>query len=93
MSERINELTPVFCETIPETLEHGKLYISEKFELAIHLCACGCGVKTVTSFWPGNWTITNNNGEVTLNPSIGNFSGETPYHAHYFIRNNKIDWC
>ena len=30
--------------------------------------------------------------KVTLRPSIGNFNGETPYHAHYYITDNKIRW-
>lgn len=89
----INELIPVFCEYIPDTLEEGKIYISEEGSLAIHLCACGCKGKTVTPF--GNtdgWNLTNNNGFITLRPSIGNFMGENPYHAHYFITDNKIQW-
>ena len=94
MNERINELIPVFCDEIPAQLENGKLYISEKFKISIHLCACGCFEKSVTPFGgEGRWALSNNNGEVTLDPSIGNFRGENPYHAHYFIRNNKIDWC
>ena len=36
------QLSPQFVEFIPEILEEGILYISEKFELAIHRCACGC---------------------------------------------------
>ena len=23
---------------------------------------------------------------------VGNFNGENPYHAHYYITNNKIEW-
>lgn len=93
--ERIYELVPVFCEQIPEELENGKLYISEKYSMSAHLCACGCGHETFLGLqptWKGNWTLTNNNGSITLRPSIGNFAGENPYHAHYFITNNKIEW-
>lgn len=90
----IKELTPIFCELVPDTLEEGKLYISERYSCAIHLCACGCGQKTVTPInSPKEWQLTNNNGLITLRPSIGNFNGENPYHAHYFITNNKIEWC
>ena len=32
---RINELEPIFCEQIPGIKEEGKLYISEKFSVAI----------------------------------------------------------
>ena len=80
-------------ETFPEVLEEGTLYISEKYRLAAHLCACGCKEKTVTPInKPGEWSLTDNNGLVTLRPSIGNFKGQNPYHAHYFITNNKIEW-
>jgi len=92
---KIYKLEPVFCEQIYKELEEGKLYISEKYGVAIHLCACGCGVETVTDFqpvWSAGWTFKNNNGLVTLRPSIGNFNGEEPYHAHYYITDNKIEW-
>ena len=90
--ERLNELFPVYCEHIHETLEHGNLYISNEFKIAIHLCACGCGVQTVTPIDEGEWAISDNEGKITLRPSIGNFMGENPYHAHYFFTEKKIDW-
>lgn len=89
--EKIYELTPLYSEFIPDIIDPGKLYISETFGIAIHLCACGCGVKTVTPLGAGEWTLQKNEDKVTLRPSIGNFTGENPYHAHYFITNNKID--
>lgn len=92
---RINEITPVYCEHIPEEMEEGKLYISKEYQIAVHLCACGCGGKTATRInKPAGqcWTLTDNNGKVSLNPSIGNWSGENPYHAHYYITDNKIVW-
>jgi hypothetical protein len=90
--ERINELTPAYVEHMPDKLEPGKLYISTVFKLAIHLCACGCGGQTVTPLKDGEWTLTDKGGIVTLRPSIGNWSGENPYHAHYYITDNKIEW-
>lgn len=93
---RIKELTEiVYCDQIPENLEEGKLYVSEKYGTAIHLCACGCKQKTVTTltpYWDSGWTLTRINHTVTLRPSIGNFAGENPYHAHYYITENKIEW-
>lgn len=96
---RINDITPVFVEKyMPDELELGKLYISKQYGTAIHLCACGCGGKTVTPIepFPSGWRlkekIVNGNCHVTLRPSIGNWSGERPYHAHYYITDNKIDW-
>ncbi len=86
------EIIPVYVEFIPAILEDGKLYISTEYGVAIHLCACGCFGKTVTPLGKGEWTLTKNADAITLRPSIGNWSGENPYHAHYFITNNKIEW-
>lgn len=89
---KIFELQPVYCVEMPKELESGKLYISKEYKVAIHLCACGCGGKTVTPIEDTEWKLTEDDGKVTLRPSIGNFNGEEPYHAHYFITENKIDW-
>jgi hypothetical protein len=92
MCEKINEIVPVYCDYIPDVLEPGKLYIAGEFNVAVHSCACGCGGKTVTPLGAGEWALTENDARVTLRPSIGNFSGESPYHAHYYITDNKIEW-
>lgn len=89
---KIFEIKPAYSDHIPEELKEGILYISEKYEVAIHLCACGCGGKTVTPLGAGEWNIVKNGDSVTLRPSIGNWAGENPYHAHYFITDNKIEW-
>lgn len=92
---RIYEIEPIYVEFIPNDLEPGKLYISKRFNLAIHKCACGCddGRKVVTPFnEPREWKLTEKDGKVTLRPSVGNWMGERPYHAHYYITNNKIEW-
>jgi hypothetical protein len=96
---KIIEVTPVYVEKFPkeEDMEEGKLYISKKYGLSDHLCACGCRGQTVMDFKPihkDGWELIENpDGTVSFTPSIGNFSGETPYHAHYFITNNKIIGC
>ena len=87
---KITELLPVYVEEMPEVLEEGKLYISEKHIVAIHLCACGCGEKTVTPLGKRGWMMIRNANLITLRPSIGNFSGEKPYHAHYWVTDNKV---
>lgn len=93
MGNKIFELETIECDQVPPILEDGKLYLSRVYRTAIHLCACGCGQKTVTPLaGEYKWDITESNGKITLRPSIGNFSGEDPYHAHYFITENKIDW-
>ncbi len=91
---RIGELKPEYHDTFPKELkmEPGKLYITEEYGVAMHLCACGCGGKTVTPLGQNGWTLTKNEDKVTLRPSIGNWSGESPYHAHYYITDNKIEW-
>lgn len=89
----IHELTPKQVEYIPKEKEEGILYISKRFNLAIHLCACGCKRESVTPFNDlKEWKLTEENNSITLRPSIGNFNGERPYHAHYYITNNKIQW-
>lgn len=91
---KISELCPVFVEDIKLPLEEGVLYISKVYGVAIHLCACGCGKQAVTpiGITRDDWTLMESSEGVTLRPSIGNFIGERPYHAHYYITNNKIQW-
>jgi uncharacterized protein DUF6527 len=86
-------LTAEYCDTIPKELAEGIIYISLEFKVAIHLCACGCRQKTVTPINRSNsWQLSDVDGKITLRPSIGNFMGENPYHAHYYITQNKIEW-
>lgn len=89
---KINELKLMYTTHIPERdrMETGVLYISEKYETAIHLCACGCGEQVVTPLDDGtkHWQKTGTRDSVTLRPSIGN-----PWcKAHYYVTENKIDW-
>lgn len=78
---------------MPETLEHGILYVSKKFELAIHLCACGCGIETVTPFHTTGsesnrgWAWDDSG---TLTPSIGN--NKFPCRSHYYVTETRIIW-
>lgn len=92
----INEFKIEHCHYIPKDIKEGIIYISKEFKLAMHLCACGCGGKTVmpTDISAGGWSmLEESDGTVSFRPSIGNFSGENPYHAHYFIVKNKVQWC
>ena len=91
------ELIPAYFEEIPnDDLHEGILYISEHYSTTMHLCCCGCGKKVVCALephWQDGWTLTKNfEGFVTLRPSIGNWTGQNPYHVHYYITNNKIEW-
>jgi hypothetical protein len=78
---------------INDPLEDGVLYVSRRFELAIHLCACGCGEKTVTPLDDGTrgWTLTEDGNGVTLRPSIGNQNFNC--RSHYWITNGEVVPC
>jgi|WetSurMetagenome_2_1015567.scaffolds.fasta_scaffold03883_20 hypothetical protein len=94
---KLTAIIPIYVDIMPghEDIEFGRLYITKDLNLAIHLCACGCGKEVVTKlrpFWGDGWEIINNEGLVTLRPSIGNWNKQSPYHAHYYITDNKIDW-
>lgn len=89
---KLFNITPKYCNQIPSELKEGVIYISKEHDVAIHLCACKCGRKTVTPLGKNGWSLTDKNGLITLSPSIGNFKGESPYHAHYFIIDNRIKW-
>ena len=90
---KLSQIIPRFVDSIPRDLEEGVLYVSKKYETAIHLCACGCGNQAVTPFgsWQDSWTLSENGEAVTLSPSILN--SHCPTKAHYFIRGNRVDWC
>ena len=90
---RLTEIKPVYVETIPKKIEEGVLYISKKYGCTIHLCACGCGEKTVMEIkpeWKNGWSLTEVDGNVSFSPSIGNWN--FPCRSHYYITNNKIIW-
>ena len=83
-----------FVDNIPRPIKPGIIYVSEKYGVAIHLCACGCGKETVTPLGDGEWTLTKSGDKVSLTPSIGNFIWERPnYHAHYVITDNVAKFC
>lgn len=86
-------LKTIKTEHIPEVKQPGILYVSEPYEIAIHLCACGCGGEAVTPFRNENsgWVYTEENDGPTLNPSIGH--QHWPCRSHYFVRNGKIEFC
>lgn len=71
---RTGQLIPEFVEFIPERLAPEVLYISKRYSTASHLCCCGCGLEVVTPLNPAKWRLIENNGTVSLHPSIGNWS-------------------
>lgn len=86
-----SSLRPKFVEFIPEKLEGGILYISQRYRTATHLCCCGCGEEVVTPLGQTDWSLKVANGNVTLYPSIGNWSFACK--SHYWIRDGKIVWA
>jgi hypothetical protein len=90
MSKAIS-IRPEFVDRIPKILQDGVIYISEKYSTAAHNCCCGCGVKIVTPLKPGRWTLKINGGQVSIHPSIGNWSSACQ--SHYWIENNQIKWA
>jgi hypothetical protein len=76
---------------IPKELKPGVLYVSEEFDIAIHLCACGCGSRVKTPLGPTEWSISETKSGVTLRPSVGNW--QQPCRSHYLITRGKIVWA
>lgn len=87
----LKRLTPEFVDEVPELMAPGKLYVSRKFNVAMHVCPCGCGGEVTTRLGPGGWTLAENgNGTVSLRPSVGPSTQRCK--SHYWITNNDVDW-
>jgi len=85
---KTNYLIHKFVEYIPEKKEEGILYISIKYCIAVHKCACGCGQEVVTPISPTDWQLYFDGETVSLSPSIGNWNFDC--HSHYWIKKNCI---
>lgn len=88
---RQTDLSHQFVEFIPERLEQGVLYISQRYGTAAHKCCCGCGEEVITPLNPTDWSLRIGGNVVTLHPSIGNWSFAC--RSHYWIRRNKVVWA
>jgi len=75
---------------LPIQLEANVLYVSEEFEVAGHLCPCGCGSKIITPLGINEWSLSVVEEKPTLKPSIGNW--QLPCQSHYWIRKGEILW-
>lgn len=91
IKEKIEEFEIKSVERIPNRLESGILYVCLNHHVAVHLCACGCREKTVTPLGLCGWNLIFNENGLSLKPSIGNF--QIACNSHYFITNNKVEWC
>ena len=76
---------------IPKQLSPGILYVTERYSVAAHLCACGCGNKVVTPLGPVEWSLSENGDLPSLWPSIGNW--QLPCRSHYIISHGQINWA
>ncbi|MCI0627297.1 MAG: hypothetical protein L0387_37565 [Acidobacteria bacterium] len=76
---------------IPKALEPGVLYVSEEFDIAVHLCACGCGTTINTPLGPTEWSVTETATGPSLDPSIGNW--QEACESHYWIEGGKVRWA
>lgn len=88
---RQTTLSHEFVELMPSQLAEGVLYISIPYETAIHLCACGCGIKVVTPISPPEWRLTWDGDTVSLFPSVGNW--QFPCRSHYWITRSLVEWA
>lgn len=76
---------------MPSELEENILYVSEAFETAAHLCACGCKAKIRTPLDATEWEYTEDKNGPSLYPSIGNWQQDCQ--SHYWIQNGEILWA
>ena len=80
-----------FVDYIPTNLDDSVLYVSIRFGIVVHRCACGCGEEVVTPLGPGEWKLTYDGRTVSLAPSIGNWS--FPCRSHYWIDEGSVQWA
>lgn len=76
---------------MPEALENGVLYVSERYRLALHSCCCGCGEEVSTPLGRTEYTLRDDAGGVTLHPSIGNH--DFACRSHYLIERGRVVWA
>lgn len=88
---KVDRLTAVFVENIPEQLEDGVLYVSRESHVALHNCACGCGEEVSTPLVPTEYALVMEDGGASIWPSIGNH--DFTCGSHYVIKRGHIRWA
>jgi hypothetical protein len=88
---RVDRLSAVFVDEMPEVLEDGILYVSQECRVALHNCACGCGEEVSTPLLPTEFTLTMDDGGASVWPSIGNHDFACA--SHYIIKRGQIVWA
>lgn len=77
-------------EFLPDELDEGVLYVSLRYSIVVHLCACGCRTKVFCALDPSDYKITFDGQSISMWPSIGNWD----FHcrSHYIIRRGQVQW-
>ena len=88
---KLSRISALRVHYMPKELQHGFLYVSEKHESAVHLCACGCGSTVTTPITANRWSFKDSAHGPSLWPSVGNW--EQPCRSHYIIEDGDIVWC
>lgn len=88
---RQTHLRSSFVEFIPDHLEDGVLYVSERFRTCSHNCCCGCGEEVVLPLSPAEWQLSRDGDTVSLWPSVGNW--DYACKSHYVVRRNRVIWA
>lgn len=88
---RTNQLGCEFVTTIPEKLEDAVLYVSMEYATVVHKCCCGCDHEVVTPLSPTDWNLSYDGENISLYPSIGNWSFKCK--SHYWIKRNAVHWA
>ena len=89
-------LTTVRLEDPPEILQPRTAYLlgeGEHIWSVAMLCPCGCGAQIQLSTVGSRprWSVgIENDGSVTLNPSVWRKSG---CRSHFFLRRGIVQWC
>lgn len=87
-----------------DALEDGVLYVvdseDQREQTILYNCPCGCGSVVDIPYFRADrqqkelypsWAYRETEGRATLSPSV--YSSGFLCKSHYFIRDNKIDWC
>lgn len=88
---KVSSMQHEVVELAPKVLQPAVLYVSPKYQSAVHLCCCGCGEKVVTPLSPAEWQVHLDPAGVSLSPSIGNWAMNC--RSHYWIRNGRVHWA
>src|SRR5258706_5915711 len=88
---RIERLYPRHVEKMPEELQDGILYVSERYKIALHNCCCGCGEEVSTPLSPTEYSLRVDGDAATVQPSIGNH--DFACRSHYLIERGNIVWA